>query len=171
MNANGPLYGSPEYSTDNMPILDPKTNKVSFFKMPVADPDMPVSLGPGHAGAVKPTAAVGLLGRAKSCGTRAPTITIRCSTSKGRVWLAATVRGMDNPAWCKKGSDNPYAKVFPIEKSPRQVGDARSEDDEIRIHRHLLRHASSAVRLRRRQHVVDVRHRPGGRLDQHQSVG
>ena len=55
VNAYGPLYGSPEYSTDNMPILDPKTNKVSFFKMPVRDPEMPVSLGPGHAGAVKPT--------------------------------------------------------------------------------------------------------------------
>src|SRR6266446_4418847 len=31
VNANGPLYGSPEYSTDNMPILDPKTSKVTFF--------------------------------------------------------------------------------------------------------------------------------------------
>ena len=40
---------------------------------------------------------------------------------QGRIWLAATVRGMDNPAWCKKGSENPYAKVFPLEKSPRQV--------------------------------------------------
>jgi hypothetical protein len=40
---------------------------------------------------------------------------------QGRVWLAANVRGMDNPAWCKKGSDHPSAKVFPIEKSPRQV--------------------------------------------------
>jgi len=47
VNAYGPLYGSPEYSTDNMPILDPKTNKVTFFKMPVADPEMPESLGPG----------------------------------------------------------------------------------------------------------------------------
>ncbi len=28
---------------------------------------------------------------------------------------------MDNPAWCKKGSENQYAKVFPIDKSPRQV--------------------------------------------------
>ncbi len=56
VNANGPLYGSPEYATDNSPVLDPKTNTVSFFKMPVADPGMPVSLGPGHAGAVKPTA-------------------------------------------------------------------------------------------------------------------
>ena len=49
VNANGPLYGSPEYSTDNMPILDPKTHKVTFFKMPVRDKDMPESLGPGHA--------------------------------------------------------------------------------------------------------------------------
>ena len=28
---------------------------------------------------------------------------------------------MDNPAWCKKGSDNEYAKVFPLDKSPRQA--------------------------------------------------
>src|SRR5207302_455367 len=56
VNANGPLYGSPEYATDNSPVLDPKTNKVSFFKMPVADPAMPVSVGPGHAGAVTPPA-------------------------------------------------------------------------------------------------------------------
>ena len=40
---------------------------------------------------------------------------------KGRVWLAATVRGMDNPAWCKKGSEHPSAKVFPLDRSPRQV--------------------------------------------------
>ena len=32
VNAYGPLYGSPEYSTDNMPILDPKTNKVTFSR-------------------------------------------------------------------------------------------------------------------------------------------
>ena len=55
VNANGKLYGAPEYSTDNMPILDPKTHTVSYFKMPVADPNMPLSLGPGHAGAIKPT--------------------------------------------------------------------------------------------------------------------
>ena len=31
VNAYGPLYGSPEYSTDNIPILDPKTAKVTYF--------------------------------------------------------------------------------------------------------------------------------------------
>ena len=121
VNANGPLYGSPEYATDNMPILDPKTNKVTFFKMPVR--------GSEHAGVARarpcrarssrcsrrPT------GATRSSGTPAPTTTTPCSTSKGRVWLAATVRGMDNPACCKKGSEHPSAKVFPLEQSPRQV--------------------------------------------------
>ena len=61
------------------------------------------------------------IGATRCCGTRAPTITTPCSTSKGRVWLAATVRGMDNPDFCKKGSDHPSAKVFPLERSSRQV--------------------------------------------------
>src|SRR4051812_26798046 len=46
VNAYGALYGSNEYSSDDMPILDPKTHTVSFFKMPVADPNAPESLGP-----------------------------------------------------------------------------------------------------------------------------
>ena len=120
VNAYGPLFGSPEYSTDNMPILDPKTNKVSFFKMPVRDPEMPLSLGPGHAGAVKPTAESPYWGNEVLWDTRANNHNSMFD-KQGRIWLAATVRGMDNPAWCKKGSDNPYAKAFPLEKGPRQV--------------------------------------------------
>ncbi|MFZ0065325.1 MAG: carboxypeptidase regulatory-like domain-containing protein [Pseudolabrys sp.] len=120
VNANGPLYGSPEYSTDNMPILDPKTNKVSFFKMPVRDPAMPVSLGPGHAGAVTPTADSPYWAGEVLWDTRANNHNSMFD-NQGRIWLAATVRGMDNPDWCKKGSSNQYAKVFPIDKSPRQV--------------------------------------------------
>jgi hypothetical protein len=120
VNAYGPLYGSPEYSTDNMPILDPKTNKVSSFKMPVRDPEMPVSLGPGHAGAIKPTADSPYWGSEVLWDTRANNHNSMFD-KQGRVWLTATVRGMDNPAWCKKGSDNTYAKVFPLEKSARQI--------------------------------------------------
>jgi hypothetical protein len=120
VNANGPLYGSPEYSTDNMPILDPKTNTVKFFKMPVRDVEMPESLGPGHAAAIKPLEPSAYWGNKKLWDTRANNHNAMFD-EKGRLWLAATVRGQDNPAWCKKGSDNPYAKVFPLEKSQRQV--------------------------------------------------
>jgi hypothetical protein len=120
VNANGPLYGSPEYSTDNMPILDPKTNKVTFFKMPVADPNMPESLGPGHAASVKPLQASAYWGDEKLWDTRANNHNAMFD-DKGRLWIAATVRGMDNPAFCKQGSDHPSAKAFPLDKSPRQV--------------------------------------------------
>jgi hypothetical protein len=120
VNAYGPLYGSPEYSTDNMPILDPKTSKVTFFKMPVEDPNMPESLGPGHAAAVKPLQASAYWGEEKLWDTRANNHNAMFD-DKGRVWIAAAVRGMDNPAFCKKGSDHPSAKAFPLDSSPRQV--------------------------------------------------
>jgi hypothetical protein len=120
VNAYGPLYGSPEYSTDNMPILDPKTNKVTFFKMPVADPEMPESLGPGHAASIKPLQPSPYWGDEKLWDTRANNHNSMLD-KQGRVWLAATVRGRDNPAWCKKGSDHPSAKAFPLDQSSRQV--------------------------------------------------
>jgi hypothetical protein len=120
VNAHGPLYGSPEYSTDNMPILDPKTSKVTFFKMPVADPNMPESLGPGHAAAIKPLQPSPYWGDEKIWDTRANNHNAMFD-KKGRVWIAATVRGLDNPAFCKKGSDHPSAKIFPLERSARQV--------------------------------------------------
>jgi hypothetical protein len=120
VNAYGPLYGSPEYSTDNMPILDPKTNKVTFFRMPVQDPEMPESLGPGHAATIKPLAASAYWGEEKIWDTRANNHNSMFD-EKGRLWLAATVRGMDNPAFCKKGSDHPSARIFPLDRSARQV--------------------------------------------------
>ncbi|MFL5072324.1 MAG: carboxypeptidase regulatory-like domain-containing protein [Xanthobacteraceae bacterium] len=120
VNANGPLYGSPEYSTDNMPILDAKAHKVTFFKMPVRDPNMPESLGPGHAASIKPLAPSPYWGDEKLWDTRANNHNAMFD-KKGRVWIAANVRGMDNPDFCKKGSEHPSAKVFPLERSPRQV--------------------------------------------------
>jgi len=120
VNAYGPLYGSPEYSTDNMPILDPKTNKVTFFRMPVQDPEMPESLGPGHAAAITPLAASAYWGDEKIWDTRANNHNSMFD-DKARLWLTASVRGMDNPAFCKKGSEHPSAKIFPLDRSARQV--------------------------------------------------
>jgi hypothetical protein len=120
VNGHGRLYGSPEYSTDNMPILDPKTNRVTVFKMPVADPGMPESLGPGHAASVRPLAPSAYWGEEKLWDTRANNHNAMFDR-KGRVWMAATVRGRDNPDFCKKGSGHPSAKVFPLAQSSRQV--------------------------------------------------
>src|SRR5258708_34515864 len=103
-----------------MAILDPQTNKVTFFKMPVADPEMPESLGPGQAASVRPLEPSAYWGDRKLWDTRANNHNSMLD-EKGRTWLHATVRGLDNPAFCKQGSDHPSAKVFPLEKSARQV--------------------------------------------------
>jgi hypothetical protein len=120
VNAHGPVYGSPEYSTDNMPILDPRTGKVTTFKMPVADPSMPEALGPGHAASLRPLAPSPYWGEEKLWDTRANNHNAMFD-KKGRVWIAATVRDRDNPAFCKKGSEHPSAKAFPLQQSSRQV--------------------------------------------------
>jgi hypothetical protein len=103
-----------------MPILDPKTHKVTFFRMPVADPKMPESLGPGHAAAIDPVQPSPYWGNEKLWDTRANNHNAMFD-QQGRVWLAASVRGRNNPDFCKKGSSHPSAQVFPLEQSSRQV--------------------------------------------------
>jgi hypothetical protein len=120
VNAYGPLFGSPEYSTDVLPILDPKTNAVSSFKAPVRDPDMPESLGDGHAAIEKPMMPSAYWGDDKLWDTRVNNHNMMID-KKGRLWLSASVRGLDNPAWCKEGSDHPSAKLFPLKQSHRQL--------------------------------------------------
>src|SRR2546430_14098740 len=103
-----------------MPILDPKTSKVTFFRMPVQDPNMPEALGPGHAASVKPLQPSPYWGDEKIWDTRANSHNAMFD-KKGRVWMAANVRRMDNPDVCKKGSDHPSAKAIPPDRSPRPV--------------------------------------------------
>jgi hypothetical protein len=120
VNAHGPLFGAPEYSTDVMPILDPKTNSVSTFKLPVRDPGMPESLGPGHAASLKPLQPSAYWGDEKTWDTRANNHNSMFD-QRGRLWLTAAVRDAGNPEFCRKGSEHPSAKVFPLERSTRQV--------------------------------------------------
>ncbi len=120
VNAGGKLYGSPEYATDELPILDPATNTVTYFHAPVRDPEMPPSLGEGHAATEKPVMPSAYWGDRQIWDTRVNNHNAMLDI-KGRVWLTASVRGLDNPAFCKAGSDHPSAKVFPLKQSRRQL--------------------------------------------------
>jgi hypothetical protein len=40
---------------------------------------------------------------------------------KGRVWAAARIHPPNNPAFCKKGSDHPSAKIFPLNAWSQQL--------------------------------------------------
>jgi hypothetical protein len=120
VNAYGPLYGSPEYSSDLMPILDPVTNSATTFRMPVRDPEMPLSLGPGHAAALQPLAPSPYWGGETIWETRANNHNSMFDR-QGRLWLAASVRAPGNPAFCRTGSDHPSAVLFPTERAVRHL--------------------------------------------------
>jgi hypothetical protein len=114
VNAYGPVYGSTELSVDIIPILDPKTNSVKNFQTPVRDPDTPMAMAEGP---LQPSPYWGT----ERVWTSKANNHNGMFDRKGRVWFAAAVRGSSNPAFCKKGSDHPSAKAFPVERSNRHL--------------------------------------------------
>jgi hypothetical protein len=119
VNGYGPLYGSTEYATDHEPVLDPKTSKVSFVTPPEAA-DVPEAFGPGHAAIEKPLAASAYWGMQQIWDTKFDNHNDMID-GKGNVWMTGTNHAPGTPAFCRKGSDNPYAKAFPLDSNERQL--------------------------------------------------
>jgi hypothetical protein len=120
VNAYGPLYGSAEYSTDMIPILDPVKNRASHIVASIRDANTPEALGPGHAASEKPMQPSPYWGTEKIWDTKANNHN-GMFDKKGRVWFAARFRDANNPAFCKKGSNHPSAELFPLERTNRQL--------------------------------------------------
>jgi hypothetical protein len=120
VNAYGPLYGSPEYSSDLIPILDPVKNVATTYKAPVRDPQMPLNLGPGHAAALDALQPSPYWGSERIWETRVNNHNAMFDR-EGRVWMAASIRGADNPAFCKQGSDHPSARLTPNDRAVRHL--------------------------------------------------
>ena len=114
VNAYGPLYGSPELSTDDFPILDPAHNLARTFRAPVRDADTP-STHDAPALAASP-----YWGDQRIWASRANAHNPMLD-ERGRVWYTARIRGATDPAYCGKGSSLPFAEDFPLDRSDRQV--------------------------------------------------
>ena len=114
INGNGPLFGAPELSTDNFPILDPIHNVATTFKAPVRDASTPTT----HDDPV--VAASPYWGTQRIWDSKA-TAHNPMFDGRGRVWYTARIRAADNPTFCKKGSTHPSARLFPTERSDRQL--------------------------------------------------
>ena len=119
VNSYGPLYGSPEYATDHLPVLDPKTAKVAYITPPEGA-DVPEAFGPGHAAIQKPLAASAYWGMEQIWDTKFDNHNDMFD-AQGRVWMTGTNHAPGTPAFCRKGSDNPYAKAFPLDSNERQL--------------------------------------------------
>jgi hypothetical protein len=120
VNAGGLIYGSPEDSTDFMPILDPVRQKATEVKVPVRDPNTPdtVAIVRTEALMLAPSPYWG----AERIWKSQATVHNPMFDEKGRVWITTRIRPPNNPAFCKKGSEHPSAKLFPIERAGRHVG-------------------------------------------------
>jgi hypothetical protein len=113
VNADGKLYGAPENSTDDWPVLDPLTNTATFVRHPVRDPDTP-------SYRTDPMAPSPYWGAEPIWDSQSSTHN-QMMDERGRVWATARIRGASNPADCRQGSNHPSAQVFPIERSSRHL--------------------------------------------------
>jgi hypothetical protein len=126
LNGYGKIYGSPELSTDNFPILDPIANTDTTFRAPVRDPDTPTT---NSAPVVQPSP---YWGDERIWDSRANSHNPMFD-HQGRVWYTARVRGPVNPDFCREGSDHPSAQLFPTERANRHVAvyDPSTEEYEF----------------------------------------
>jgi hypothetical protein len=114
VNPNGLIYGTPEESRDLFPVLDPVKHKATQVKMPVRDPNTPSS----KANPMTPSPYWG----PEPIWDSQTSMHNPMFDEKGRVWFTSRVRPpAANPDFCKKGSDHPSAKLFPVEQANRHL--------------------------------------------------
>ena len=113
LNPYGRFYGATEDSTDDFPVLDPRTNTVSQVRHPVRDPKTPSS----KASPMQPSPYWGK----EPIWDSQTSLHNPMMDEKGRVWFTARVRHPNNPDWCKKGSSHPSAKAFPLDQAGRHL--------------------------------------------------
>jgi hypothetical protein len=114
VNSYGLLYGTPELSTDDFPVLDPVRNVATTFRASVRDGNTPST----HDDPV--IAPSPYWGDERIWNSRANAHNPMLD-QRGRVWYTARIRGPENPSFCKSGSSHPSAQLFPAERAERQL--------------------------------------------------
>jgi hypothetical protein len=119
VNAFGKIYGATEDSTDLIPVLDPVTHTATqvrlFTRTPVKPRNMFISQQPDFPKLPSP-----FWGEEPLWGSQT-TPHNPMFDHKGRVWFTTRIREAVTPAFCRKGSDHPSAKLYPIERAGRQL--------------------------------------------------
>src|SRR5882672_3180566 len=114
LNANGAIYGAAELSVDYLPVLDPVGAVTNQVRVPVRDPKTPSSAND------KPPASSPYWGDEAIWHSQA-NVHNPMLDEKGRVWITSRIRPSENPSFCKEGSGNPSAVLFPLKTSGRQL--------------------------------------------------
>ncbi len=114
VNAGGPLFGSPEESSDFIPVLDPVRNVAAKVKAPARDKNTPTTKDNVIA-APSP-----YWGNTPIWDSRT-NIHNPMFDDKGRVWLTSRIRASETPAFCRAGSSHPSARAFPTQTTGRNL--------------------------------------------------
>ena len=129
VNAGGPVYGV-EFANDKLVWVDPRTNEAREVVLPVRD-----TPGEGDFRSyidqenLEPSIYWGDELIWNNPGNPHNPM----MDAQGRVWMTHQIRGPGNPAWCREGSDNPYAQHYPLNRAARHVAyyDPATEDVEL----------------------------------------
>lgn len=114
VNGYGLIYGAPELSTDEFPILDARNNTSTTFHAPVRDEDTPTT---ADTAPVQPSPYWdNEVIWDSQANAHNPMF-----DEHGRVWYTARVRGQENPDFCREGSSHPSAQAFPTERAGRHL--------------------------------------------------
>ncbi len=126
VNTYGKLYGSPEWSTDEIPILDPMSHQVSYTTVPQAEPGMHTSRDDSIF------AASPFWGMEPIWDSHTDSHNPMMD-HLGRVWFTSRTKAAGNPDFCRAGSDHPSAQLFPIDNSGRDLAlyDPRTDEWDL----------------------------------------
>ena len=114
VNAYGKIFGAPELSTDNFPILDPVNNTDTTFRAQVLDPETPTT-NSDPIGMPSP-----YWGEERIWDSQANAHNPMLD-QYGRVWYTARVRRPETADFCREGSDHPSAQLFPTARVNRHL--------------------------------------------------
>jgi hypothetical protein len=108
-----------------VPVLDPVKHQASSFKMPVRDP----ATHNFKSDAMAPSPYWG----DEPIWEGQSTTHNPMYDDKGRVWFTSRVGPPPNPDFCKRGSDHPSAKVFPVDTSTRHLAMLEPKSGKITL--------------------------------------
>ncbi len=117
VNAGGPVYGV-EFANDKLVWVDPRTNEAREVVLPVRDTP---GEGDFRSYIDRENLEPSIYWGDELIWNNPGNPHNPMMDAEGRVWMTHQIRGPGNPAWCREGSDNPYARHYPLNRAARHV--------------------------------------------------
>ena len=117
VNAGGPVYGV-EFANDKLVWVDPRTHEAHEAPLPVRDTP---GEGDFRSYIDQENLEPSLYWGDELIWNNPGNPHNPMMDGQGRVWMTHQIRGPGNPAWCREGSDNPYARHYPLNRAARHA--------------------------------------------------